>query len=403
MRWLERLDESSSEIRERLRSSPTPINSLVSLATCNRFELYFDGEDVTGSLATIVAAIADELNEKKDLVAQSLTTLTGIDAVEHLFSVASGLDSMIIGESEIAGQVRRALTHAQKSEPLSPAIQQLFQNALRVSKMVANQTGVGVSGKSVITSALNVAAPMTFRQPPDQVLIIGTGAYARVVTAFFKNSGAEDIAVFSRSGRAEYFAKTHGIRPISSSGLVHALAESDIVISASGNSGYAIDVDLISTARRFRTSEKNIVIIDVALSRDVAPGVGELPGCFVLDLDQLKELTPIEHSRSIEIAREIVSTEAVNFESEQRAKTVDPVVAALRSHFAKWIDKEIDTVKNKLDADTVAEIRKSLSRVSNAVLHKPTLQAREFALSGNNADYVQAVKVLFDIELGRDV
>ena len=400
--WLERLESASSAIRARLDDESSLIDSHVSLATCNRFELYFETDDFHRSLDTVVDAIAEETNENRDSVSQSLQILSGDKVAQHLFSVTSGLDSMIVGESEVTGQVRRALSRAQLSGPLAPSVQQLFQTALRVSKKVSQTTGIGSSGKSVITTALKLSEPMMPQGGPKQVLIIGTGAYARVVTAFFKKTGADDIAVYSGSGRAKMFAETHSVRAVTNQDLVAELSKADIVISASGSMGHLLNEAVVSEALGLRGGKNDLVIVDVALSKDVAPGVHELAGCFVLDLERLKELTPQEHSISIDSAREIVKAAAEEFELEQRAKSMGPIITALRDHIGMRVDQEIDSVKHRLDPQTVTEIRKSLSRVKDSILHTPSLNARNLAGTGNQAEYVNAIRVLFDIEIGEN-
>ena len=400
--WLERLESASSAIRARLDDESSLIDSHVSLATCNRFELYFETDDFHRSLDTVVDAIAEETNENRDSVSQSLQILSGDKVAQHLFSVTSGLDSMIVGESEVTGQVRRALSRAQLSGPLAPSVQQLFQTALRVSKKVSQTTGIGSSGKSVITTALKLSEPMMPQGGPKQVLIIGTGAYARVVTAFFKKTEAGDIAVYSGSGRADMFAETHSVRAVTNQDLVAELSRADIVISASGSVGHLLNEAVVSEALGLRTGEHDLVIVDVALSKDVAPAVHNLVGCFVLDLERLKELTPQEHSISIDSAREIVTAAAEEFESEQRAKSMGPIITALRDHIGMRVDQEIDSVKHRLDPQTVTEIRKSLSRVKDSILHTPSLNARNLAGTGNQAEYVNAIRVLFDIEIGEN-
>lgn len=400
--WLERLESASSAIRARLDDESSLIDSHVSLATCNRFELYFETDDFHRSLDTVIEAIAEETNENRDSVSRSLQILSGDKVAQHLFSVTSGLDSMIVGESEVTGQVRRALSRAQISGPLAPSVQQLFQTALRVSKKVSQTTGIGSSGKSVITTALKLSEPMMPQGQPKQVLIIGTGAYARVVTAFFKKTEAGDIAVYSGSGRAEMFAETHSVRAVTNHDLVAELSRADIVISASGSMGHLLSEALVSEALGLRTGEHDLVIVDVALSKDVEPAVHELAGCFVLDLERLKELTPQEHSISIDSAREIVKAAAEEFELEQRAKSMGPIITALRDHIGLRVDQEIDSVKHRLDPQTVTEIRKSLSRVKDSILHTPSLNARNLAGTGNQAEYVNAIRVLFDIEIGEN-
>ena len=400
LRWLERLESASADIRRGLLHPGSPIESAVVLATCNRFEVYLETENFHNGLEAALETISNALGEPKDSVASQMSVLHGSAVSVHLFEVSSGLDSMIIGESEITGQVRKALTQAQQQGNLATSTQALFQSALKVSKLVSSSTGLGASGKSVVSTALQLAGGFLATEPPRRALIVGTGAYARVVTAAFKKAGVPEILIYSRSGRAESFAKQHAITAVADEDLVQTIATADLVVSASGSKGYVITAAMMQDALERRVTTDQLVIVDVALAKDVDPEVANLAGCYLLDLEQLQRLTPEEHSVAIDTAREMVRKAAIEFEQQQLAKSIDPLITALRADIGLWVDEELDSVRHRLDADTVTAIERSLTRVKNAILHTPTVKAKDLAVTGKHEDYVKAVRVLFDLELG---
>jgi glutamyl-tRNA reductase len=206
--------------------------------------------------------------------------------------------------------------------------------------------------------------------------------------------------IYSRSGRAESFAKQHAITAVSDEDLVQTIATADLVVSASGSKGYVITAAMMQDALERRVTTDQLVIVDVALAKDVDPEVANLAGCYLLDLEQLQRLTPEEHSVAIDTAREMVRKAAIEFEQQQLAKSIDPLITALRAHIGLWVDEELDSVRHRLDADTVTAIERSLTRVKNAILHTPTVKAKDLAVTGKHEDYVKAVRVLFDLELG---
>jgi glutamyl-tRNA reductase len=400
--WLDQLQVVAPQVRKILETSSGPLQGFVVLATCNRFEIYAESTDYHASVEYLIKVVADELGVESDLVAMNSKTLYGKEVVEHLFSVASGLDSMIVGESEITGQVRRAFLLSQKTDSLGPELQVLFQTALQTSKKVSVRTGIGKSGKSVINTALEIANSVLGRSQREQALVIGTGAYARVVVKALKSEGVSEIFIYSRSGRAAQFAKSHDVKPVSPEQLAPLIASTELVVSASGTPGYSIDLELATAALEQRQIQTPVVLIDVALSRDVDPEVEKLNGYFVLNLEKLRELTPQEHSDAIEQAREIVLQEASRLELKQAVRSMDPAVVALRRHVDLWVSREIELVKRRVDLQTASQIERSLSRVANAILHVPTVKAREFAETGLQEDYLLAVKTLFDIEVEKN-
>ena len=187
---------------------------MVVVATCNRLEIYLDAVRFHDAIDEVTAVVAAVDRHPRDEVSGLLKVRVGAPVAAHLFTVAAGLDSMVVGEAEIGGQVARAFRDAQAAGTASPAINLLFQSAARTAKQVATDTGLGAAGRSVASVALDIAArsrrPSTVRGP----LVIGTGAYARVVAAELRARGCAELSVFSPSGRASAFADRHQATPL---------------------------------------------------------------------------------------------------------------------------------------------------------------------------------------------
>ncbi|MDH6423559.1 glutamyl-tRNA reductase [Aurantimicrobium minutum] len=396
---LEKFESASAEVLNALNPNDSVLEGVVVLATCNRFEIYFEAESFHDSMDYVTSVVASSLGVPSDEVASMLKVLYGDSVPQHLFSVASGLESMIVGEEEISGQVKRSLTQAHQRGFVSKNLNHLFQNAASVAKAVTTETGLGASGRSVITTALDVASEELGGITGKSVLLIGTGAYSRVVTAAIQRAGVDNIFVYSRAGRAEKFSENHDTTPVNKDQLVQVMAEVDLVISASGAKGYAIDETLAQEVLAHRSGKSDLVLIDVSLSKDVAPAVSQLNRMSVIDLDQIRHRAPQEHIDSVLTAREIIHTAVTNFENSMASRSIDPVVAALRSHIGLWVDEEIESVRRKSGNSAAEEVQKSLRKVTNAILHAPSVKAKELAVDGNHEDYINAVRLLFNIEV----
>lgn len=396
---LEHFETAAEKVLTALRPSESLLEGVVVLATCNRFEVYFEAESFHDSMDYVTTAIARELGIDSTLVTSMLKVLYGDGVPQHLFSVASGLESMIVGEEEISGQVKRSLSRSQKLGCTSKNLNQLFQHAASVAKVVTTKTGLGASGRSVITTALDVAHEDLGGLAQKKTLLIGTGAYSRVVAAAVQRLGVNEIYIYSRSGRAEKFSENHETIPVARDQLNSIMAEVDLVVSASGAKGFAVDEKLAVEVAHLRVNKPPLVIIDVSLSKDVAPEVSRVEGITVIDLEHIKDRAPQEHLDSVITAREIIHGAVKDFESSMASRTIDPVVAALRAHIGIWVEEEIESVRRKSGSTAADEVQKSLRKVTNAILHAPSVKAKELAMDGNQADYVRAVRLLFDIEV----
>lgn len=401
---LELLEREASQIRERLFSAPsaeTGISGGVLVATCNRFEVYFETEVFHSTVDHALQAISEISGLGAEQTNHSLQVSAGFSVVEHVFSVAAGLDSMIVGEAEIAGQVRTAFTHAQKEKSTTPLLEQLFQRALATSKVVTSSTGLGAAGRSIVDVALNVVESRYGAIAGKRAIVLGTGAYARVAVAALQRRGCKEISIYSATGRARQFSETHDTTPISHDGLQEALASTDLVVGCSGNATSILNADFVRAAR----GDKFLPMIDVALSSDFASDVRALESVDVIDLDVVRVNAPKEHGEEIEQAHDIVQKAVVKFENEQSARTMDPAIAAMRSHVGILIDLEVKRVRDRVGDEIAADVEFSLHRVTNALLHTPSVRARSLVRDGEQDDYRTAIQVLFgiDVETPEDV
>lgn len=374
------------------------IAGFVLLSTCNRFELYFDGPLFHPSVEAAMRILTEALPvERQELVAQ-FEVHAGQMAVQHLLEVAAGLDAMVVGEAEILGQVRDALAAAEQHN--TPALRRLFHAALTTGKAVASQTDLGSAGRSLAAVGLALVEERHFSLKDRRVLLIGTGSYARVVTANLVRIGCTDLSVYSRSGRAERFAASHPVEPVSSDELLTALAEADLVVTCSGRE-YAtnpvVTVELIDASRG--SDSALLPILDLSLSGDVSAEAGALVGVDLIDLDEIGAHAPAEQSAAILAARDLVTRGVDTYQHLESGRAATPAVTAMRSHVSQFIEREIENAARRYDANTAAAVARSLRRVSNALLHTPSLRAAELARAGGLDDYQHALQTLFGIDV----
>lgn len=290
---LEKVESAADRVAAAVADSPDAVSGVVTVLTCNRAEFYLDTPSPDSALPWLIDSIAHASDLSPTEVAQVFRVLTGGSVVRHLFAVTSGLESMVVGESEITGQIRRSFADAHARGLTTARLNRLFQHAQQVAKNVAGTTGVGRSGRSIIHTALDLVNAGQTHSDPGPALIVGTGAYARVVTMALKKRGVTDIWVYSRSGRAPVFASQHGVEPVTTDQLEWALTKAEWVISASGQPGYALTANHLHRALSTRQSSRPLWVIDVALSPDVDPAAASLEGCELVTLETLRTHNPV--------------------------------------------------------------------------------------------------------------
>lgn len=386
---LDRLSQAKEAIEANLLANNGTISGAITLSTCNRFELYIDCESSADASKLAIETISAEANLSLAYCAQVFKVVSDATAAQHLFSVTAGLESMVVGEEEIAGQVKRSFTAAQATGQASTALVQAFQKAAEVAKKVTTETGLGSAGRSTITVALDYLESRHGSHAGRRALLIGTGAHARVVVAALKRSGIEEISVFSPSGRAQDFALSRGLTSVEPGELASAIGSADLLISCSGNAG-----DLLTKANLADTT-KPLMVIDVSLSRDVSPEVQSLPNVDFVNLEVIKHHAPVEHGDAILAAQNIVGEGVEAFEREKHERNLGPFVAAIRGKIALWIDEEVERI-TKRDGESAGQAaRATLTASTNQMLHEPIVKAKSLAATGDEDDYRKALLALF--------
>lgn len=369
------------------------VTGAVVLATCNRFEVYLDAPAFHPAVEAATADIRKLAGPAGDEVCASLTVAAGEGAVRRCFTVAAGLDSMVMGEAEVAGQVRAALAAA--GDVASAPLRRLFQHALATSKTVASRTRLGAAGRSIASVGLDVVEARYGAVAERRVLLIGTGAYARVVCADLLRRGCRDIWVHSLSGRGELFAQSHPVAVAND--LPDALARAEVVVTASKASIPVITGELLSAAR-FGASGA-LPIVDLSLSEDVDPTATQLPGVDLIDLEVIGAHAPTEAASAVLAAEDIVNKAVETFMHLESGRSADPAVVAMRAHVMAIIETEAEQAARKYPPEVAEAVARSLRRVSNALLHTPSLRAQQLARTGELDDYRRAMNTLFGIDV----
>lgn len=368
----------------------------VSLSTCNRLEIYGELETQDGPQAVESARhrLAQLLAERSGVPLQEIldTVELHVDegAARHLFTVVSGLESAVVGEREITGQVRRALIEAQRDGTASGGLVRLFEEAARTAREVGTSTSLGERGRSIVSVALDLADDVTDgRWPERRALIFGTGAYAGAAMAALRDRGCADIEVYSASGRAEAFTANRGGLPVPADDLDGALRRADVVIGCSGGSEPMAAQQL---------PDGPLTVVDLALSRDFAPEVADLPGVELITLESVKLAAPEETTESVAAARRIVDDAAQRFRDRRSERDMDAAIVALRRHTMGVLDAELAKVRRQHGCTAAQEeVEFAMRRMVRSLLHEPTVRARRLAKEGRADDYLTGLEALYGL------
>ncbi|MCT2149882.1 glutamyl-tRNA reductase [Dermabacter vaginalis] len=399
---LERITRGSENLDARLAAlneahPEQPLTGWVCLATCNRLEVYADVDRFHDAIDLVTSAVIDTSGLSAEEVARMLVVDAGSISARHMYEVASGMNSQVLGEAEITGQVRTTFSSALASGHTTTLLNDLFQGALRTAKQVTSKTKVGAAGRSSVAVALDSAHLFTTELEGREALLIGTGALARVASAELHLRGVGTLRVYSPSGRAAQFAESHGALPVAPDQLEAALSSAAVVIAASGGGTHVIDPPLLERALEARATSEELVILDLALHADVDPAAAVLPGVRVLALESIRAG---ESARGeVERARELIDTGVVRFEERQQIRAVDPAVSALRRSVKDMIVLEVDEVRRSSGEAAAEQVQRSLGRVYNKLLHSPMVRAQELAKTGQADQFLEAIHTIFGVDV----
>lgn len=378
------LSGRSNEIVTRLLSLDTGIAGVFPLVTCNRVEFHLEASDAERATAAAVSAFAITQTDPTSPVPQALKVWSGAEAVRHLFEVAAGLDSLVVGEDQIAGQVRHGLRVAEST--LTPGLRRLGEAALHAAKAVSSRTGLGAVGRSIAAVGLESAGIPDWERA--RVLLLGTGSYARVVVADLQRRGCTRIAARSASRRrAERFAATHAVTIATD--LSQALPDTDLVIACSGQHRL-IDAETLG--------EHRPIIVDLSGGTDIDPAVRDL-GVRLLTIDQLAQQVPAQDGAALAEARALVEQAVDDFLATQRGRQAAGAVTALRAQVDQLVRAELATTAGRYPPETQQAIERSLRRLANAMLHRPSTRATASAQAGELDDYQHALATVFGPDL----
>jgi glutamyl-tRNA reductase len=427
-------DTLSKLIRD-VSQSPNVGGTFV-VSTCNRVEVYAEVDKFHGGVSSICDLLARHSGIPLSELTPNLYVHYEDRAVQHLLAVACGLESMVVGESQILGQVRRALAVARENSTLSRGLGELGTLALRTARRAHAETGIDQAGANLVSLGIGVArsrlAPvLTTGQLPEpatdqaapadpprplaglRVLIVGAGSMSSLAATTAARMGAAHIVVANRTAdRAGRLAAAVGGSTADLTDLAGPVAGADLVISCTGAAGVVLSADLVTQALARRGQpDRPLVLLDLAMPRDVDPAAAALPGVHLVGLDTLgdrpagagdaPELAGLAtRDADVDAVRVIVAQEFEARVSAVHAARVAPTVVALRAKAALVVDAELARLTGRLPADhrTLDEVERAMRRVVDKLLHAPTVRVKELAGSPGGDAYEDALRVLFDLD-----
>jgi glutamyl-tRNA reductase len=384
---------SSAKLTDQLLTSEH-IDEAVVLATCNRTEIYASVSRFHGALADATEALAQAGGLTVAELHGRCAVYFDEGAVAHTFAVAAGLDSVVIGESQILGQVTGALTLAQGQGTVGSVLNALFQQALRVGKRVQAETGIGSAGRSLVSAAYRLLTDERGSLAGRRVLVVGAGAMAGLAARTAAAAGASVTCVNRTLDRAQRLAASVGGRAVPMSGLSDALRRTDVLVTCTGARTLTLTVDDLAET-------PVLGVVDLALPADVSPAVTDA-GITLVNLDRLvsEQHDPAE-SNAVEHARTLVQAEVSDFLGLRRAASVAPTVVALRTMASDVVAAELRRLESRLpdlDERERNEVQRSVRRIVDKLLHAPTVRIQELSTDPEAPDYAAALRELFALD-----
>jgi glutamyl-tRNA reductase len=376
----------------------------VVLSTCNRTEVYLAGADARTAESCVLARLAERAGAEAATLPGVAYRASGDAAVVQLFRVAASLDSLVIGEDQILAQLREAFDAARAAGSTGPVFNRLFRQAIEVGKRVRRETAIGERPVSVSSAAVDLARRVLGTLDERVVLVLGAGDTSELTVRHLRDQGAGAVIVASRTlaTAAALAGRCHG-RAVCLDELDEQLAAADIVISSTGAPGYVVDRARLVAVMTRRPS-RPLLLIDLAVPRDLDPGIATLAGCRLCDLDDLHDVVAANrHLREREIAQaeRIVAEEVARLNEWIASRHVVPTIARLRGAIEDVRRAEVARMGGRL-AGLTPEQRDEVERLTvtivKKILHLPTVRLKELAAERDAGAYVEALWRLFDLD-----
>jgi glutamyl-tRNA reductase len=395
------------------------VAEVVLLSTCNRVEVYAVVEAFHGGLADVSGVLARHAGLDVNTLSAHLYVHYAASAVEHLFGVAAGLDSMVVGEAQILGQLRTAYSVATEAGTVGRVMHELAQQALRAGKRAHTETEIDAAGASVVSEALADASAALGGLAGKRGLLVGAGSMGALATAQLRRAGLGALVVANRTrtraARLAENATAEGLpaRAVGLDELPGELALADVLVTCTGAVGTLLRVGTVAAALGARRADDDrpLVICDLGLPRDVDHAVAALPGVLVIDLATLNERlgsgtaggnsVPPDSLSAVAQARQIVAAEVTHYLSAQRSAEVTPTVTALRQRAAEVVDAELLRMSGRLpelSQDVRDELAQTVRRVVDKLLHTPTVRVKQLAEAPGGDAYAEALRELFCLD-----
>ncbi len=379
------------------------VNEAVVLSTCNRTEIYVVAERFHGGLADVVEFLSETSGLGIDDLDRYLYSHHDDAAVNHLFEVVCGLDSAVLGEHEILGQVRGAWEIAMAEGAARSTLNLLFRHALETGKRARTETGIARSTASVSHAAVELAKADLDGLADRRILVVGAGQMGEGMAVALGAQGVREIAVTNRTtSRAQELAARVGGRVAPFIDLPAAIAEADLVLTSTGAGSAIIDRDMVALAMSVRPN-RPLLVVDIALPRDVEASVGELANVALRNLDDLQRFAALGIERragEVTNVREIIAQEAERHAMESLARQAAPLVAQLHGRLEEIRAAEIERHGRRL-GDLTAEQREAVEALTRSllakVLHGATIKLKNDAGSPRGERNAAAVRDLFDL------
>ena len=394
------LDPSAAIKLSHLALEAPSVTESAVVSTCNRVEIYVETDRFHGAVEEVSRLLAEHAHLDRDELVSNVYVHYDDAAVAHLFAVASGLDSMIIGESQILGQVRDTLLTGQAESTVGSALNALFQQALRIGKRGHAETAIDHLAPSIATAALDAAGAVV-TLPTTRFVVVGAGAMAGLAVRSLVDRGvdARRITVVNRTTeRGEDLADSVGAVSADWTDLDDVLVDADVIISCVGAAGIVLDFDRLAAA----SASGPITVLDLALPRDVSRDATKLPEVTVIDLAVLAEHAGTDAADDdVTAVRAIVEDEVRTFLAAKASSRVTPTVVALRSMATSVVESEAERLASRmpeLRADELDEVRRSLQRIADKLIHAPTVRVQELIDGPAGLTYAEALTDLFALD-----
>lgn len=406
-----------------------PATEATVLATCNRIELYADVDKFHAGVAELSTLLAQHTGVGLDELTPYLYVHYEDRAVHHLFSVACGLDSMVVGEGQILGQIKDALALGQELHTAGRLLNDLFQQALRVGKRAHSETGIDRAGQSLVTFGLEQLAAggaVSEWALGKRALVIGAGSMSSLAAATLARAGVAHVAIANRTAERAHRLAAILTEPggpggagftaeaVEMTAVAEELSRADVVVSCTGATGLVLTAEAVRGALAARTAGAvvprqsgdakpvRLALLDLAMPRDIDAAAHRVEGTRLVDIESLAEASAdAPMAADVDQVRTIVSDEVAAFGAAQRAAHITPTVVALRTMAADVVASEIARLDGRLpdlDDKQRAEITQTVRRVVDKLLHAPTVRIKELAATPGGAGYADALRELFDLD-----